>query len=331
MNTPNSTPNPTSGPLMIRWRGRQEGPYSPAIIEQKLAANEIGLLHEVYHNSQWVTLREYLTEQEATQHAERLAHEEAARRVREAEERKAREREESQRTVALAEEHRKATLPPDQQAGVSQSSAIPLSAIHNLLIKTVCVVSLLAFFLPNVTVSLPVVGSMDVSMFDFITSSNDTKNPAENPKKPNIKAASDFHFEKASFGGVLCAVSVLALMGHYLLTLIWGTLTFALRRTFPTFNTVWLCLGLQFPVLFSIAAHMALTGLKTDVANQAGNAPGGDIGTALGLVFVNNTSIRPGVIMWILMLLALAALATQILQRTLNQNSLSTNYGPIPK
>src|ERR1019366_5973824 len=62
MNTPNSTPNPTFGPLLIRWRGRQEGPYSPAIIEQKLAANEIGLLHEVYHNSQWVTLRDYFAE-----------------------------------------------------------------------------------------------------------------------------------------------------------------------------------------------------------------------------------------------------------------------------
>jgi hypothetical protein len=331
MNNSSPTPNSTSAPLLIRWRGRQEGPYSPAIIAQKLAANEIGLLHEVFHNSQWVTLRDYFAAQEAVQRAERQAQEEAERRAREAEERKAREREESQRTAALAEEHRKAPQ-PDQQAGVSKDSAIPLSAIHNLLIKTVFVASLLAFFLPNVTVSLPVVGAMDVSMFDFFTSrSNDTKNSGETPKKPSIRQASDFHFENASIGGVLCAVSVLALMGHYLLTLVWGTLTFSLRRTFPTFNTVWLCLGLQFPILFSIAAHMALTGLKTDVANQAGNDPGGGIGTALGLIMVNNTSIRPGVTMWILMLLALAALATHILQRTLNQNSHSTDYGPIPK
>ena len=40
--------------FLIRWRGRQEGPYTAAVIESKLAANQIGLLHEISHNGQWV-------------------------------------------------------------------------------------------------------------------------------------------------------------------------------------------------------------------------------------------------------------------------------------
>jgi hypothetical protein len=170
MNTPNSTPNPTSGPLLIRWRGRQEGPYSPAIIEQKLAANEIGLLHEVYHNSQWVTLREYLTEQEATQHAERLAHEEAERRAREAEERKAKDREESQRAAALVEERRKNDLLEQNIArqntqGTAQgSSLLPKQPHRGGMILTFALLGLLVCF--PFGIAAWAMGSADLAQMD---------------------------------------------------------------------------------------------------------------------------------------------------------------------
>lgn len=170
MNTPNSTPNPTSGSLLIRWRGRQEGPYSPAIIEQKLAANEIGLLHEVYHNSQWVTLREYLTEQEATQHAERLAHEEAERRAREAEDRKAREREESQRAAALVEERRKndileQNLARQNTQGTAQgSSLLPKQPHRGGMILTFALLGLLVCF--PFGIAAWAMGSADLAQMD---------------------------------------------------------------------------------------------------------------------------------------------------------------------
>jgi hypothetical protein len=170
MNTPNSTPNPTSGPLLIRWRGRQEGPYSPAIIEQKLAANEIGLLHEVYHNSQWVTLREYLTDQEATQHAERLAHEEAERRAREAEERKAKDREESQRAAALVEERRKNDLLEQNIArqntqGTAQgSSLLPKQPHRGGMILTFALLGLLVCF--PFGIAAWAMGSADLAQMD---------------------------------------------------------------------------------------------------------------------------------------------------------------------
>jgi hypothetical protein len=94
--------------FLIRWRGRQEGPYSAAIIETKLAANQIGLLHEISHNGQWVTLRDYLAEREAIVRAERQVREEQERRAREDTERQAKEREEQRRVEALAEERRNA-------------------------------------------------------------------------------------------------------------------------------------------------------------------------------------------------------------------------------
>ena len=66
--------------FLIRWRGRQEGPYSAELIEKKLSANEIGLLHEILYNGQWITIRAYLAEQEATLRVQRQAREDQERR-----------------------------------------------------------------------------------------------------------------------------------------------------------------------------------------------------------------------------------------------------------
>lgn len=68
--------------FLMRWRGRQEGPYSASIIEAKLAANEIGLLHEMLHNGQWITIRDYVTKMEVmlrVKHQEREEQELQAR------------------------------------------------------------------------------------------------------------------------------------------------------------------------------------------------------------------------------------------------------------
>jgi hypothetical protein len=80
--------------FFIRWRGRQEGPYTAAVIEAKLAANQVGLLHEISHNGQWITLRDYLAERDAILQAERQA----------------KEREEQRRVELLAEERRRNDL-----------------------------------------------------------------------------------------------------------------------------------------------------------------------------------------------------------------------------
>ena len=116
--------------FLIRWRGRQEGPFTAAVIEAKLAANQIGLLHEISHNGQWITLRDYLAERDAILQAQRLAHEEQERRAREEAERQAKEREEQRRAELLAEERRKNDLLQasiaDRQSGDSFRQSQPV-------------------------------------------------------------------------------------------------------------------------------------------------------------------------------------------------------------
>ena len=80
----------TQESFLLRWRGRQEGPYALKVIQRKLAAGEIGLLHEVLFKGRWRALRDYLAEEEATRQAKLLAQREAERLAKEAE-RKARE------------------------------------------------------------------------------------------------------------------------------------------------------------------------------------------------------------------------------------------------
>jgi len=119
----------SSATFLIRWRGRQEGPFTAAVIEAKLAGNQIGLLHEISYNGQWMTLRDYLAEREAIVRAERLAREEQERRAREEAERLAKEREEQRRVDTLAEERRKAAQVEadnfrQQQAGTIHTSPL---------------------------------------------------------------------------------------------------------------------------------------------------------------------------------------------------------------
>jgi TM2 domain-containing membrane protein YozV len=96
--------------MPIRWRGRQEGPYPLSEIERKLAANEIGMLHEVFDTGRWVTLREFF----AGQDAKRRAQEAEQKRQREEAEREAQARAEKLETLKLAELKRRNDLLEEQ-------------------------------------------------------------------------------------------------------------------------------------------------------------------------------------------------------------------------
>jgi len=97
----------TGAQFLVRWRGRQEGPYPAAVIEVKLAANEIGLLHEIFYNGKWVTIRDYVAERETVLRAENQAREDQEKRMRQAAEQEAREQEEHRQAEILAEERRR--------------------------------------------------------------------------------------------------------------------------------------------------------------------------------------------------------------------------------
>ena len=93
--------------FLVRWRGRQEGPYSPSAIEAKLAAHEIGLLHEIFCNGKWVTIRDYIAEREAILRAEIQAIEERQKREQQEAERQAKELENQRQSELSAEERRR--------------------------------------------------------------------------------------------------------------------------------------------------------------------------------------------------------------------------------
>ena len=95
--------------FLVRWRGRQEGPYHATVIEAKLAANEIGLLHEIFYEGKWVTIRDYTTERESILRAENEARLEQERRAREETERLTKELENQRQSELLAEERRRTT------------------------------------------------------------------------------------------------------------------------------------------------------------------------------------------------------------------------------
>jgi len=97
--------------FLVRWRGRQEGPYAGPVIEAKLASNEIGLLHEIYYEGKWITIREYIANRKGILRTELEAKEAHAQKLKDDADRKAKEREEMRRAEALAEEKLKNIRP----------------------------------------------------------------------------------------------------------------------------------------------------------------------------------------------------------------------------
>jgi hypothetical protein len=156
--------------FLLRWRGRQEGPYTEAVLETKLAANQIGLLHEILHNGQWVTLREFYAERDALARAEREAREEESRLAREEADRQSRDREEQRQTQILAEERRKNDL---MQASISERQRTePASQIHPAIVKPHRAGTILALGLIGLLVCGPlciaawVMGDSDIREMD---------------------------------------------------------------------------------------------------------------------------------------------------------------------
>lgn len=80
-----------SDAIYLRWRGRKEGPFLPSVIDAKLAANEIGLLHELLDGKRWITIRDFIRLKEAEIQAEHEAREEMRRQKQEEKDRQERE------------------------------------------------------------------------------------------------------------------------------------------------------------------------------------------------------------------------------------------------
>ena len=76
----NSTLDPHAT-YLLRWRGRQQGPFTLAQIEINLADNAIGMLHEIQVQGEWLTLRNFFDQIDAERRAEAERLAEAERRA----------------------------------------------------------------------------------------------------------------------------------------------------------------------------------------------------------------------------------------------------------
>jgi hypothetical protein len=171
--TDTSGANPADGgsaTFLVRWRGRQEGPYAASVIEAKLAANEIGLLHEIFHDKKWVTIRDYITEREMILLAENRAREEQEQRARQEAEMQAREREDQHRAAALVEERRKNDLlaaAMERQSNPSHAQAAPQIALKSHRAGLILTLGLLGLFICGpLCLAAWVMGSGDLHEMD---------------------------------------------------------------------------------------------------------------------------------------------------------------------
>jgi hypothetical protein len=102
--------DPNTQAFPVRWRGREQPALTGEAIERKLAANEMGLLHEIQHGGQWVTIREYLGQRAAELRARRETEEEQKRKERERQQKEAQEREHQKVDLMAVQERRKDEL-----------------------------------------------------------------------------------------------------------------------------------------------------------------------------------------------------------------------------
>lgn len=321
--------NDPAATFLLRWRGRQEGPYPRATIEAKLAANQIGLLHEINYLGRWVTLRDYFAEQDALIRAELQAAEQ--QRARAEDERQLKAREESSRTPAENEKRPSPirVIPVQKPATPSGSLAV----LQKFLLLAFFVASLLTFFLPNVVLTMPFFGPTGVSMFDFVKPKPATATPDASKKetpKPTSLDFNSFQTSNATTGGLLGAVAVFGLMGHYLLTIVWALLEFGFRKRVNWLTTVWLSLALQFPLLLSIAVHLTMNSIKAELSKTVSTTDANELATTVGNAFLNNTTIGPGFAMWFLMALALVIIGLRYWEKNLKPSRTQISYGTIP-
>ncbi len=121
--------------FLIRWQGRVTGPTTQEEIERRLATNEIGMLHEIQFNGEWMTIRMFLDLKSAEEKAKRTRLEEEDRQAREEMERQARQQAEKLDQAKLLQLRRQNELleqqsspPPDPMA---TSPSVAPSGLRN--------------------------------------------------------------------------------------------------------------------------------------------------------------------------------------------------------
>ena len=187
--------------------------------------------------------------------------------------------------------------------------------------------SILAFFFTNVSITVPIIGKMNYSMYDVVkkigVSNQQQSNISDETKekKPNLpdmlkKFGEPEEGNSKNKGGSIALIFfTLAIFGlalHYLFTIAWGVCTFVLHKTFRLLNIAWLALAVQFPIIFAIGGQIIVSDMKSEMANKGG---ADNTFAQLGAAIMDSFSIDPGIIMWILMIVAIIGLSVQFIYK----------------
>jgi len=207
---------------------------------------------------------------------------------------------------------------------VGLSALFSAKARDGVLIAVACL-SLFAFFMPNAVITIPILGKMKFSMYDVVSAfGNKPKIQTENIGRglqPDTKdMIRSFKITESGVGGIVCAIAVLGIMLHYLLSIVWCVCRFAFRKSVAVINTIWLAGAIQFPVLLTIGTSIILASMKREMAQEKDSEFAAAIGTAL----MNSLSIEAGLIMWALFVVAICGLAMPVIARKLAVGTGST-------
>ncbi len=201
-----------------------------------------------------------------------------------------------------APQRRLLTPPVVRQERVSPArdeSGAVLSRLTRVLMRLLWVFSCITFFLPMVTVVVPIAGPVEASMFDLVLNLTNDKGSAgavDKPTLPDLMEMKNSEIGGASAGILICALAGLGLACHYFFSIVWGIVEFVVGTPTRRLDGFWLLLGAQFAIMMVIGGKMVVKGLVQGMASEMEKADNPFAG--LGAAFMNNVSVSPGLAMW---------------------------------
>jgi hypothetical protein len=205
-------------------------------------------------------------------------------------------------TPAAPVSGRKLLTPPvarrERVTGLRDDAGGVVSRLSRVMMRMLWVFSCITFFLPMISVVVPIFGPVEASMFDLLMSGGEKSGAgaADKPTLPDLIDMPESGLDGSSMGILVCALAGLGLAGHYFFSIVWGITEFVTGTPTRRLDGFWLLLGAQFPILILIGGKMVISGVVQGMASELKKSDNPFEG--LGMMLMNNVSISPGAAMW---------------------------------
>lgn len=205
-----------------------------------------------------------------------------------------------------------------------------------VLIAVFCV-SVLAFFLPNLIITIPALGTVKISMYEMLSPlfanlrhlKVDSGQLSQQPEtQALVQGAKEYvHSElpkltKLNFGIMLCCMALLGILLHYVLTIVWFSCRFIFQSSFERVNGLWLISAIQFPIFLTIGFKIIMDWIKHETGKASGDP--------LAIMFsaaIDSFSVDAGSAMWVLMALSTFGLLIVWMMKNQESNIIRRDVG----